>query len=127
MSNVVQFNFEKTYKEIDINGELYRMEMNDEVQEQIMDLHDRYKEQMEVDVEKLSAEDRKSNTKKQKQIMLEMIDTLLGEGSGEKLYELSGRSSVGLLKLVRQLNEMFEDFLGESYQEEKKKFVKKAK
>lgn len=131
MSNVVQFNFEKTYKEIEIGDKIYKMEMNDEAQERAAVSYKKVKEfTHKYSQEKIEAMDEELLTdiaKDQKQFAVEMVDSFLGGGTGEELYELAGRSSVNLMKLVRELMAMFEEFAGASYEDEKKKFTKKAK
>lgn len=129
MSNVIQFNFEKTYKEIEIGDKTYRMEMNDEAQERIQGLFEKgqkfAEEAKQLDTEKMTPEELKAMSAQQKDLAIEMVDTFLGDGTGAELYEVAGRSSINLMKLVRQLQTLFEEFMGESYEDEKKKFTKK--
>ena len=131
MSNVIQFNFEQTYKEIEIGGKLYRMDMNDEAQTRVTGLLDKARQVSEeakaLDLEGMSADELADFSKRQRELSIEMVDTFLGEGTGAELYEVAGRSSVNMMKLVRQLQQLFEQFMGESYEDEKKKFVKKSK
>lgn len=131
MSNVIKFNFEQTYKEIEIGDKLYRMDMDDAAQERAARAYKKvvaFTEKYSQDkVEAMDEETLDSIVKEQKQFAIEAVDSFLGEGSGEELYELAGRSSVNLMKLVRQLMAMFEEFAGASYEEEKKQFTKKGK
>lgn len=131
MSNVIQFNFEQTYKEIEIGDKLYRMETNDDAQVRIQDLIEKAqviaKEASQVDTDKMTSDELKAMAEQQKKLAIEMVDTFLGDGTGEELYEVAGRSSINLMKLVRQLQTLFEEFMGQSYEDEKKKFTKKGK
>lgn len=131
MSNVIKFDFDVTYKEIDINGKLYRMDMNDNARERMLDVYDRAREIAEQgagkDPEKMTKEEIKAVMDKEHQFAIEMVDAFLGEGTGEELYEVCGRSTANLTKLSVQLRDMYEGFGAELYQEEKKKYVKKGK
>lgn len=131
MSNVIQFNFEQTYKEIEINGNLYRMEMDDAAQERaalsykkVVSFTDKYSQEK---IEAMDEDTLDGIVKEQKQFAIGIVESFLGAGTGEELYEAAGRSSVNLMKLVRQLMAMFEEFAGASYEEEKKQFTKKGK
>jgi len=131
MSNVIKFNFEQTYKEIEIGDKVYRMDMDDDAQERAAESYKKVKAFTEkYSQEKIDAMDEEllgSIAKDQKVFAVEIVESFLGEGTGEELYTLAGRSSVNLMKLVRQLMAMFEEFAGASYEEEKKQFTKKGK
>lgn len=131
MSNVIQFDFGQTYKEIEIGDKTYKMDMNDDAQDRIgaliAEAQELAKKAQDQDTEKMSVDELQALREEQKDLGIKLVDAFLGEGTGEELYEVAGRSTVNMMKLVRKLQELFEEFMGESYEQEKKKFVKKGK
>lgn len=131
MSEVVKFDFGKTYKEIDVNGKLYKMDMSDDAQDGILDALKKAQDLADAskkkDPENMTAEELKEMRVEQRDIAIGVVDAFLGEGSGQELYESLGRSTATLLKLINSLQETFQGFINASYEDEKKKFTKKSK
>ncbi|MGM2815373.1 hypothetical protein ACS2Q8_25925 [Bacillus cereus group sp. Bce007] len=119
------FEFEKTYKEIDVSGETYKVEFNDEAitkyQKAIKRFDKKIKEVTESikDYETATDESIEDAAQKQKEVTKDIIETFLGEGTFEGLYEKSGKSVVNLMALV--------DYLIDIHVEESNKKNEKAR
>ena len=108
-----QFNFEKTYKEVDIAGKVYRIEFNDEAQAKyqkvlkgfekeanaIIGSIENYQSATDEEIDKLQAE--------QKALVKRTIEVFLGEGVFDEVYEMAGRSIMNLMELVTFLTNMY--------------------
>ena len=127
MSNVFQFNFEQTHKDVDVAGKVYRVEFNDdalvkyqkeikrfeEESEELQTLVESYKDASDEEIEELM--------EKQKEVTKHVVETFLGEGTFEELYEKAGRSAKNLLSLVWYLNDLYvEETLKKSEKEQSK-------
>ncbi|EJR42151.1 hypothetical protein IIK_05654 [Bacillus cereus VD102] len=127
MSNVFQFNFEQTYKDVDVAGKVYRVEFNDdalvkyqkeikrfkEESEELQTLVENYKDASDEEIEELM--------EKQKVVTKHVVETFLGKDTFEELYEKAGRSAKNLLSLVWYLNDLYvEETLKKSEKEQSK-------
>ncbi|MDZ4533905.1 hypothetical protein ORM92_22725 [Bacillus cereus] len=113
MSQVFQFNFEKTYKEVDVAGKVYQVEFNDDALNKYQKALKRFekstKELQKVipDFENATDKEIDALTAKQKEITKDVVDVFLGEGAFEELYDIAGRSVGNLLSLVHYLNDLY--------------------
>lgn len=110
------FTFEKTYKEIDIAGELHRIDFDDEArlkyQKAIKSFSDLSKVAQDKlnalgDIDNVSDELIEQSDKEQKELVKGMVETFLGDGSFDSLYEKAGRSVINLMGLVSYLTELY--------------------
>ncbi|EJS62943.1 hypothetical protein ICW_05606 [Bacillus wiedmannii] len=115
-----KFEFEKTYKEIDVAGTVYQVEFNDEAITKYQKAFKRFDKEIKVvtdsisDYESATDEVIEEVAKKQKEVVKDIVETFLGKGSFDSLYEKAGRSSTNLMGLVHYLNGLY-------VEEEKKK------
>jgi hypothetical protein len=113
MSQVFQFNFEKTYKEVDVAGKIFKVEFNDDALNRYQKSLKRFKASTDElqksisDYEKATDEEIDSLAEKQKEITKDVVDTFLGDGAFEELYDIAGRSVANLLSLVHYLNDLY--------------------
>ncbi|PED73061.1 hypothetical protein CON97_05500 [Bacillus pseudomycoides] len=118
MTNVVenkfQFNFEKTYREIDVAGNLYKVSFDDEsmlkYQEGFVAYEKKAKELQaeEVDIREATPEQLRDMNAKQREVVKDAIEIFLGEDTFEELYEKAGRSIMNLFSLVNYLTKLVE-------------------
>lgn len=105
-NNVFQFNFEKTYKEIDVAGKLYKVAFDDDsmlrYQVSFKEYESKVAEAQKIapDVMEATVEQLKEMAEKQKDLMKTAIEIFLGEETFEELYEKAGRSSINLIGLI---------------------------
>ncbi|MCU5020513.1 hypothetical protein OCD65_27935 [Bacillus paranthracis] len=105
-NNVFQFNFEKTYKEIDVAGKLYKVAFDDDsmlrYQVSFKDYEAKVQEAQQIapDYEKASIDEIKAVAEKQKELMKDAIEIFLGDDTFNELYEKAGRSSINLIGLI---------------------------
>lgn len=126
---IAKFEFKKTYKEIDINGDIYRVNFDDEAMGRYMDVatdaRDEFKALESFDVENASKEELHAHRDKQKDAVKRVIEAFLGEESFDGLYELAGRSVLNLMSLVSHLIDMYEQEQGAAFEDKKAKYIKK--
>ncbi|WMY18279.1 hypothetical protein P3F89_27555 (plasmid) [Bacillus tropicus] len=133
MSQVFQFNFEKTYKEVDVAGKLFRVEFNDDALNRYQKSLKRFKVSTEelqnaaTDYEKATDAEIDALSEKQKEITKDVVDTFLGKGAFEELYDIAGRSVANLLSLVHYLNDLYAEETLKKTNESQSKYLANLK
>ncbi|ARO21603.1 hypothetical protein B2J90_29800 (plasmid) [Bacillus tropicus] len=133
MSQVFQFNFEKTYKEVDVAGKLFKVEFNDDALNRYQKSLKRFKVSTEelqnaaTDYEKATDAEIDALSEKQKEITKDVVDTFLGNGSFEELYDIAGRSVANLLSLVHYLNDLYAEETLKKTNESQSKYLANLK
>lgn len=133
MSQVFQFNFEKTYKEVDVAGKLFKVEFNDDALNRYQKSLKRFKVSTEelqntaTDYEKATDEEIDALSEKQKEITKDVVDTFLGDGTFEELYDIAGRSVANLLSLVHYLNDLYAEETLKKTNESQSKYLANLK
>lgn len=126
-----KFEFKKSYEEIDIAGEVYRVDLSDEkvkmYQKAFKSFYEEGQKISEVDIEKLSDGEQEELLSKQLETMKLVTETVLGKGTFEKLYELSGRSTVNYMDLLLFVSEVMQEKAENLKEDARKKYVKKKK
>ncbi|MFA2606307.1 hypothetical protein ABR763_26405 [Bacillus cereus] len=108
-----KFDFEKTYKEVDVAGKLFKVEFNDDALNKYQKALKQFKrgtdelQSMIPDFEAASDKEIDALTEKQKDLTKQVVETFLGEGTFEELYEIAGRAVANLLSLVHYLNDIY--------------------
>ncbi|MDA1802630.1 hypothetical protein [Bacillus cereus group sp. BY6-1LC] len=108
-----KFEFEKTYKEVDVAGKLFKVEFNDDALNKYQKALKQFKrgteelQSMIPDFEAASDKEIDALTEKQKDLTKQVVETFLGEGTFEDLYEIAGRAVANLLNLVHYLNDIY--------------------
>jgi hypothetical protein len=123
-----KFEFKKTYEEVDIAGKVYRIEFNDdkirEYQEKFLTFEADVEQYVKVDETKLTREEQWKHFEKGKQLAKNLIDTILGEGSFDELYEKGGRSIENMYDLVWYLAEIVQERNARNRKEKRQQYVK---
>ena len=134
MSNVVKFTFEQNNdKEIDINGELYNIPMDDESKDKYVIATKRFGRgateisEMNTNLLDLSDEEVKALTVKQRKLMSDLIESVLGEGSFKKMYALAGQSVNNLMPLAQELLRLISDVDADQFEEIQNKYLQNGK
>lgn len=116
-----KFTFDKSYEEIDLEGKIYKIDMSDEaIKNYQLAMHKYHKEAQKlekVDVSKLDFEEQKKTFNQALELQKNFIETILGKGTFDELYEKSGQSSSNMIDLVVFLGEV----VGERVQKLKEK------
>ena len=117
MINIKKFEFNKSYKEVEIAGEVYKIEFNDEklmeYQEEFLSYYRKAKDINELDGEELEKEDLVGAFEDAREITKEVLDVVLGEGTFDVLYEKSGHSTLGMVDVV----DFISDIVGEGMED----------
>lgn len=122
-----KFEFEKTYKEVDVAGKLYKIEFNDDAitkyQKELKTFDKDSKElaALITDYEKATDEEIDAVMSKQKEMTKHVVETFLGEGTFDELYEKAGKSVTNLMGLVNYLSDLYvEEAKGKTEQAQSK-------
>ncbi|HDR7242605.1 TPA: hypothetical protein QCW90_003296 [Bacillus mobilis] len=108
-----KFEFEKTYKEVDVAGKLFKVEFNDDALNKYQKALKQFKRGTEElqsiipDYEAATDKEIDALTEKQKDLTKQVVETFLGEGTFEELYEIAGRAVANLLGLVHYLQDIY--------------------
>lgn len=135
MTQPFQFNFEKTYREIDISGDIHRVDFNDEAltryQKAIKRFNQGIKEVQEVlknvNIETDSDEEIQKVSDKQKDVVKDVVEVFLGEGTFEGLYEKAGKSVMNLISLVNYLIDIYSSEMQSKTENTRKKYLENVK
>ncbi|HDX9500150.1 TPA: phage tail assembly chaperone [Bacillus thuringiensis] len=112
-----RFDFEKTYKEIDVAGTVYKIAFDDDAMLKYQIASKEYEAKVQEvqtlvpDIEKASVEELKLLNEKQKALFKETIELFLGDDTFEELYEKAGRSVIQLTGLLDYLTGLVEEEL----------------
>lgn len=124
-----KFEFTKTYEEVEIGGEVYKIDMSDEATLTYQKLYQSAVGSMEkaqkIDVEKATYEELEEVHTESKEFAKQYIDAVLGEGSFDKFYEQSPSMS-SMVELMSFLVEGLEAKTEEIKQKQKSRYVKKG-
>ena len=127
MSQVFQFNFEKTYKEVDVAGKVYQVEFNDDAinkyQKSLKSFGKKTKEVQGLipDYEKATDEEIDNLMNKQKELVKHVVETF------EDLYEKAGKSVGNLMTLVDYLNNLYLEEAKEKAEKVQAKYLANVK
>lgn len=128
-----KFEFEKTYKEVDVAGELYKVEFNDEALLKYSKAFKTFKKDTEevaknvVDIENATDEELEAVSLKQKELVKHIVETFLGEGTFDSLYEKAGKSSANLMGLVDYLNGIYVEETNKKTEKAREKYLANVK
>ncbi|WP_338788813.1 hypothetical protein [Metabacillus sp. FJAT-53654] len=122
-----RFEFKKAYEEIEVVGEVYRISLNDDDRKNYSDhligFYESLDKAQKVDPKTITRDDSLKLEEEIKQSTLKTLDIFFGEGSGEKLYEASGRQTDELFDFIYEVAEMIQA----RRQEKANRYLKKKK
>lgn len=122
-----KFDFNKSYEEIEISGENYRIEFNDEKMTQYTKSFDKFytetKAINEIDTSELTPNEQIDTFKKMQEITKGIVEELLGEGSYSRLYEASGKSLMNIIEMVEYLSDIVGEKSEKLRADKKKKYL----
>ncbi|AXN58353.1 hypothetical protein HWB81_gp44 [Bacillus phage Wes44] len=134
MSKVVQFNFEKNHdKEIDINGTVYSIPMDDTSKEKYVKATKKFGiageeiAKSSASLLDMSDEEISALTAKQCDMMKDLIETILGKGTFKTMYALAGKSALKLMPLAQELLRLVSDLDEETYAQVTNKYLQNGK
>ena len=123
-----KFEFKKTYEEIEVAGEVYRVDVSDKkLKEYQIEFHEFYKESQrleKIDVDELSAEEQTEMLDNALGILEKVVNKILGDGSFDVLYEKSGKSIMNMIDLVNYLGDVVNERLNGQRQEKRGHYLK---
>lgn len=125
------FDFKKTYEEIKINGEVYKIDFSDaklkEYRKSFNEFYAESQKMQSVNASELVKDDEFKQFDQATGLTKKAIDNLLGDGSFDKLYEQSGRSLFNMMDLVEFLAELVGEKTNKVRNERAHKYTKHKK
>ena len=126
-----KFTFDKSYEEIDLEGKIYKIDMSDEaIKNYQLAMHKYHKEAQKlekVDVSKLDFEEQKKTFNQALELQKKFIETILGKGTFDELYEKSGQSSSNMIDLVVFLGEVVGERVKKLKEKQLNRYLKNKK
>lgn len=124
-----KFSFEKTYEEIEMAGNVYRLKYDDE---SIIEYHKAFTEfyrdtqkLQEIDGSELEEKDLLEVYADIRKVSKEILDSILGEGTYHELYEKSGRSTMAMVDAINFVSDVVGELLGDIKEQQKSEYTKK--
>lgn len=125
----IKIDIKKSYEEVEIGGEVYRIELNDDLKKKYLKADREFTAEMavlqEADEEKMSDDEKLEFDDKARQSLKKMVDFLLGDGAYEKIYKASGRSTWVVVDIVYQVSQVVRGHVEEYKNLEAEKFIGK--
>jgi hypothetical protein len=122
------FDFKKSYEEIKINGEIYKVDLSDDKVKEYQKTFNKFFEESQVlqtiDSTKLSNEEQAELFDSSKRLVAETIDVLLGQNVFSLLYEQSGNSLINMIDLVTFLVDIIKNKTSELRDDVMDKYIK---
>lgn len=120
-----KFEFKKSYEEIEIDGEIFKVSLKDEdrknYSKQLSKFHEMINDIDTKNIDKITIDDAIAMEDRVKDITLETIDVLFGDGSSEKLYKKADEQVEEIIPIVFAVAEL----INERRQETMGKYTKK--
>lgn len=130
MTNVKRFDFNKTYEEVDIAGEIFQIEFNDQKIELYMKKIDFFRKESvrlnKIDTSKLSSDEQLEVFSEMQAVTKDMIEAFIGENTYDPLYEKAGNSLMNMLDLAIYLADVVDARTKKEQADRKKKYVNKS-
>lgn len=124
-----RFDFKKTYEEIDIAGEVYKIRFDDEklleYHEEFDKFYKRTKEIQAVESAELERDKLLDTYEEIQKISKEVLDVILGEGAYEDLFERSGRSTLAMVDVINFVSDVVGDGMANAREGRKADYVRK--
>lgn len=112
--SVIKIDLQKPVQEFEIDGKVYEVGYDDEslraYEKQSKVFYEKAK--TNVDLTKLSDEEKKELETKQYQLLKETIEVFFGQGSYEEIYTATGKSLINMTKVITALFEWLQSKLG---------------
>lgn len=128
---VREFNFKSTVEEFKIEGDIYKVDFSDkklrEYQEKFNEFLEESAELEKLRHDNMTSEEQENYFNSSYKLCEKMIDTVLGEGSFDKLYEKSGKSIFNMIDVIEFLSEAVGEKTVRLREENKSKYVKPKK
>lgn len=128
---VREFKFDTSYEEVKINDRMYQIDVSDEKLVEYQELFSQYHKESQ----NIAARNTDNATKEETQKFLEdskavlgkILETMLGEGTFEQIYNESGKSIVNVSKLIIFLADIMNEKTNNMRNEERNKYLKNKK
>lgn len=124
-----KFEFKKSYEELEIAGKVYRMRFDDE---KLLEYHEAFdefyqdtKKMQEVETEDMEHEELLDTYKEIREMSKKILDTVLGEGAYDELYEKSGQSTMGMVDVINFVSDAVGDGMEKVRNKKKQNYIKK--
>ncbi|UTI41123.1 hypothetical protein [Niallia sp. RD1] len=109
----IKIQVEKVTEEVEIGSSVYTLDLSDEKIEEKLSFYDKFKNKVDkyegVDIATVDAETRKEIMDDRKETVKEMLESLLGEGTFESVYNDVGRSIVVMSNVIVQLTDVMKN------------------
>jgi hypothetical protein len=126
-----KFTFDQTYQEIEVAGEVYKIDFADEQLKAYQSAFSAFHAEMEqlaaLKADEMTYEENIAALDKQKAIISKMINVIFGAGAFDKLYEKAGNSLYNIAKLLHFVGEEIRDATAAMNKEKRTKYIKAKK
>lgn len=124
-----KFEFGKSYEELEIAGNIYKIRFDDE---KLLEYHKAFEEFyqdtkkiQEIETEDMEHKDLLDIYKEIREMSKEILDTVLGEGAYNELYERSGQSTMGMVDVINFVSDVVGEGMDNARNKKKQDYVKK--
>lgn len=125
------FQFKKTYEEVELADNVYRIEFTDDKVLQYNKSFDKFhkesKKLNQIDVTKITVDEQQELFGKMQDLVKKVTEELLGKGSYDTLYEASGNSLMNMIDMVVYLSEVVGEKTEAIREDRKNKYLIKKK
>jgi hypothetical protein len=126
-----KFIFDQTYREIDVAGEVYKIDFSDEKLKEYQSAFAAFHSQMEqlskLKPEEMTYEENLQALDKQKDAMTSIINAIFGAGAFDKFYDMAGRSLMNVAKLLQFVGSEIKEAAATITGEKRSKYIRSKK
>jgi hypothetical protein len=110
MKMAIKIDVQKSYEEVDIAGDIFILDLNDEKIKEYTAAFDDFQKESEKlskkDLESMSKDERDKFSKQNHELLKKVTDLMLGDGSFVKIYHKTGKSLMVMTDILVQLMEV---------------------
>jgi hypothetical protein len=124
-----KFEFKKTYEEVEVAGKNYQLDFSDDklkmYRNEFKTFKTDYEKLLAMDESKMSEDEALDHFEQIQELVKRMIETILGKGTYDSLYEASGRSIMNMFDFIKYLGEMVAEKSSRNVVDKSAEYLKK--
>lgn len=124
-----KFEFNKSYKEVDIAGKVYKIRFDDEklfeYHEAFEDFYKDTKGIKEIEADGMDNKELHKTYKEIREMSKTVLDIVLGEGAYEELYEKSGNSTLAMVDVINFVSDVVGEGMEDIRDRKQKDYIEK--
>jgi hypothetical protein len=124
-----KFEFKKSYEEVEVAGKTYQIDFSDEklktYRKEFKAFKTDYEKLLAMDESKMSEDEALDHFEQIQDLVKRMIESILGKGTYDSLYEAAGKSIMNMFDFIKYLGEMVAEKSSRNVVDKSAEYLKK--